>query len=95
MRVLSVVLVLSLIAASSSILTAQQKISDDQIYDEVRRKLAVDTLVKGGALEVGVQQGVVTLRGKIKTQKQKNKAESITKKVKGVTKVVNDLIVEP
>ena len=94
MRTLSVVLILSLVAASSAVLFAQQNTSDDLIYDEVRRRLAVDTLVKGGGLDVQVQQGVVTLRGKVKTQKQKNKAESITKKVKGVKKVINELVIE-
>jgi osmotically-inducible protein OsmY len=95
MRVLSVLLILSLLTAFCAPLLGQNKISDDLLYDEVRRKLAVDTLVKGGAIDVRVQQGVVTLRGKVKAQKQKNKAESITKKVKGVSKVVNELVVEP
>ncbi len=95
MRVLSVVLILSLLTAVCAPLVAQSKISDDQIYDEVRRKLADDTTVKGGALEVEVKEGVVTLSGKVKSEKQKNKAESLTKKVKGVTKVVNELVVEP
>jgi osmotically-inducible protein OsmY len=94
MRVLSVVLVLSLLAAACAPLVAQTKITDDQIYDEVRRKLAADTVVKGGAMGVEVKEGVVRLSGKVKTEKQKTRAESLTKKVKGVTKVVNELVVE-
>jgi osmotically-inducible protein OsmY len=34
------------------------------------------------------------LRGKVKSEKQKSRAESVTKKVKGVTKVINELVVE-
>ena len=94
MRVLSAFLILSLVAAACSALFAQQKISDDVIYDEVRRKLANDTTAKGGALGVEVKDGVVTLSGKVKTQKQKDRAESLTKKVRGVTKVINKLVLD-
>ena len=73
---------------------AESKRSDDLIYDEVRRKLANDTTAKGGGLEVEVHDGVVTLRGKVKSERQKNRAESVTKKVKGVTKVINELVIE-
>jgi len=91
MRAFSVFLLVSLLAAT---LVAQQKISDDLIYDEVRRKLANDTTAKGGALGVEVKDGVVTLSGKVKSQKQKDRAESLTKKVRGVTKVINKLVVD-
>jgi hyperosmotically inducible periplasmic protein len=91
MRAFSVFLLVSLLAAT---LVAQQKVSDDLIYDEVRRKLANDTTAKGGALEVEVKDGVVTLSGKVKSQKQKDRAESLTKKVRGVTKVINKLVVD-
>ena len=58
-------------------------------------KLAGDAVAKGAAMEVQVKQGVVTLRGRVKLERQKKKAEQLTRKVKGVTKVVNDLVVEP
>lgn len=70
---------------------AQKQVSDDQLYDVVRRKLANDADVKGGALEVEVKQGVVTLRGKVETDKQKNKAEKLARKVGGVKQVINEL----
>jgi osmotically-inducible protein OsmY len=94
MRALSVVLIMSLLSACCTPLFAQNKRSDDLIYDEVRRKLANDMTAKGGGLEVEVHDGVVTLRGKVKSEKQKSRAESVTKKVKGVTKVINELVVE-
>ncbi len=94
MRALSVILILALISACCLPLAAQNKRSDDLIYDEVRRKLANDMTVKGGGIEVEVHGGVVSLRGKVKSEKQKNRATSLTKKVKGVTKVINELIVE-
>jgi osmotically-inducible protein OsmY len=66
-------------------------VTDDTITDQVRIKLADDPLVKGGALQVEVKQGVVTLSGAVEQDKQKEKAEKIAKKVKGVKQVVNNI----
>jgi osmotically-inducible protein OsmY len=65
---------------------------DDRIYDEVRRKLANDLDVKGAGIDVAVKSGVVTLSGKVHTEHGKEKAEKLTKKTKGVTSVVNNLV---
>jgi len=72
-------------------LGADKLTSDDSIYDNVRRRLASDPIVKGGGLEVDVKQGVVTLRGTVEEQKQKDKATKLTKKVAGVKSVDNQL----
>jgi len=88
MRLVSVLLLLILVVP---LLVAQGTPNDDRIYDEVRRRLANDVDVKGGALEVIVKNGVVTLMGKVHTQKAREKAERIAKKVKGVTTVTNQL----
>jgi osmotically-inducible protein OsmY len=66
-------------------------VNDDTITDQVRIKLASDPIVKGGALQVEVKQGVVTLSGAVELDKQKEKAEKIARKVKGVKQVVNNL----
>jgi len=87
-------LLLAMAALIVSPLYAQDKPSDDVIYDQVRRKLTSDRDVRGGGIEVEVKDGVVTLQGKVRTEKQKKKAERITRKVKGVANVVNRLIVE-
>jgi osmotically-inducible protein OsmY len=65
---------------------------DDRIYDEVRRKLANDLDVKGAGIEVAVKNGTVTLSGKVHTEHGREKAEKLTKKTKGVTGVVNNLV---
>lgn len=69
--------------------------SDDLIYDNVRRKLANDPDVKGGAMQVEVKDGVVTIIGVVEKDKWKAKAEKLAKKVKGVKSVVNQLVVKP
>jgi len=67
--------------------------ADDRIYDEVRRKLADDIDVKGAGIDVAVNNGAVTLSGKVHTERGKEKAEKLAKKTKGVTSVVNNLVV--
>ena len=87
----SILLVILLLLGVAVALADEKQVSDDSIYDNVRRKLASDSYVKGGALEVDVQQGVVTLKGTVELEKQKTKAEKIAQKVDGVKKVVNQL----
>jgi len=68
---------------------------DNYIYDLVREKLASDAVVKGGAIDVDVKNGVVTLKGKVQDPKQKTRAESLAKKVKGVKSVINQITISP
>jgi osmotically-inducible protein OsmY len=83
--------------ASLQILTAGPKfpVSDDQISDQVRMKLTTDADVKGGADEVTVKDGAVTIKGRVDTEKGKTKATKLAKKVKGVKSVDNQLLVGP
>lgn len=84
---------LMLIALAGLTLATAQKppVTDDSIIDNVRLKLAGDPVVKGGALDVSAKDGVVTLRGKVEVEKQKARASKLTKKVKGVKGVDNQL----
>jgi hyperosmotically inducible periplasmic protein len=85
---------LALCLLASVVLAADKPISDDLLYDQVRIKLAGDAEVKGGALKVDVKQGVVTIGGTVETQRQKDKAAKLAKKVKGVKQVVNNLVLK-
>ena len=68
---------------------------DDRISDQVRMRLAGDADVKGGALDVTVKDGAVVIKGRVDTEKGKNKATHLAKKVKGVKSVDNQLAVGP
>ena len=70
------------------------QMTDDTITDQIRLKLTSDPVVKGGALGVDVKQGVATLTGAVELPKQRSKAESLTRKVKGVKSVVNKIEVK-
>ncbi|MCS7024254.1 MAG: BON domain-containing protein [Bryobacteraceae bacterium] len=93
MRRVAIVFILGLVFSCFAL--AQGNPEDDRIYDQVRLRLASNPDVKGGAIEVKVEQGVVTLMGKVRTEKAKKKAENLASKVKGVKKVVNQLLVSP
>lgn len=68
-------------------------VTDDSITDQVRMRLAGDSDVKGGGIDVDVKDGVVTLKGIVDTEKARQKAERLTKRVKGVRSVVNQLTI--
>jgi len=92
-RFLCLVLGFALILAP---LPAQkQKVTDDTIRDQVMVRLADDPEIGGMPIDVDVRQGVATLKGKVRNDKQKQKAEKVAKKVKGVTGVTNQLVISP
>jgi hyperosmotically inducible periplasmic protein len=69
----------------------QKPMTDDTITDQIRIKLAGDHIVKGGGLDVKVQNGVATLSGAVELPKQKERAGVVARKVKGVKQVVNNI----
>ena len=84
------------LALLAPLLLAQKvPVTDDTIFDRVRLKLASDPDVRGGAFDVQVKDGVVTIKGRVDKESYKQRAEKLTKKVKGVKSVVNQLLVEP
>jgi len=77
-------------------LPADQKSgNDDRIFDQVRMRLATDADVKGGNFDVNVKDGIVTLKGRVDSEKGKSRASKLAKKVKGVKQVDNELVVGP
>ena len=92
-RFLAIFLTLSLCLAP--VLAQKRPVTDDNIVDQVRMRLVADAEVKGGALDVRVKDGVVTLAGRVGTDKARHRAEKLAKKVKGVKAVNNNLVVGP
>ena len=96
MRFLSVALALSVFLAPLVAEKAPQKhVPDGEVIDQVRVRLAGDPDVGGIKIDVDAHDGAVTLMGKVKTEKQRTKAEKLAKKVKGVSSVNNQLVVSP
>src|SRR4051794_33265247 len=92
MRIVTLLLLLAVAMLQS---VTANPVSDDALYDHVRIRLANDREIGGNPIDVKVTDGHVELTGKVKTEKQKTKAEKETKKVKGVKSVVNKITVAP
>jgi osmotically-inducible protein OsmY len=90
-------LMILVLLAGGAHLFADKKtpVSDDRILDQVRMRLTTDMDVKGGSDEVSVKDGVVTIKGRVGSERGKNKATKLAKKVKGVKSVDNQLVVGP
>ena len=84
----------ALIAILAMPLVAEES-KDDLIYDQIRQKLSTDREVGGNAIDVKVENGHVTLTGSVRSERQKSRAENVAKKVKGVEKVENKLVIAP
>jgi osmotically-inducible protein OsmY len=84
----------ALLLLTSVCLAADKPVTDDAISDFVRLRLASDPDIKGGALQVDVKNGVVTLSGTVDNQRLKDKSTKVAKKVKGVKQVVNNISIK-
>jgi osmotically-inducible protein OsmY len=91
MRTLALMLVAVVLGATLAAGADKPAVSDDEIYDKVRLKLISDPEVKGAHIEVKVTEGTVELSGTVRQEKARVKAEKLTRKIKGVRSVVNQI----
>lgn len=84
-----------LISAASLVITAACSQSDAGITTAVKTKMAADDTVKASEINVDTHNHVVTLNGTVGSQSEKERAVLIARDTKGVTSVVDDLIVGP
>ncbi len=90
-----IAVLLAFILCAAPVFAQKNVANDGAIHDQVLIKLAGDQEVKGTGINVDVQDGVVTLSGRVESDKIKSKAEKLAKKVKGVKAVTNNLAVGP
>jgi hyperosmotically inducible protein len=69
--------------------------SDGAISKDVEAKLAGDQFGGLSGVLVTTDAGVVTLVGTVERAEQKARAADLTRQVKGVKRVKNDLIIQP
>ena len=74
--------------------SAGEVIDDSVITTKVKALLAKDAFLKSFQISVETYQGTVQLSGFVNAQKAIDKAGEITKSVKGVKSIKNDLIVK-
>ncbi|WP_367849686.1 BON domain-containing protein [Rhodoferax sp. WC2427] len=70
-------------------------VDDAAITSSVKARFVSDKTVDAGAISVQTLKGTVILSGFAKSAAEKAQAESITRNVKGVAAVRNDLVVRP
>ena len=70
-------------------------IDDAAISTQVKAKMVEDKNVDAAAIKVDTLNGEVMLSGFAKNSTEKNTAESIAMKVKGVKSVKNQIVVRP
>ncbi|MDE0262089.1 MAG: BON domain-containing protein [Bryobacterales bacterium] len=69
-----------------------QAVDDDLLYDRVHRKLNNHPALRIRDLVVDVTDGIVTIDGVIRSDAAKRRASKVAS-IKGVKKVVNNLVV--
>ena len=69
--------------------------TDLEIRHDVQRALDRETVLDASAIAVAVEDGVVTLRGSVRSPFEKHDAERVSLRVYGVQAVANDLVVQP
>jgi osmotically-inducible protein OsmY len=74
--------------------SAGEYVDDSVITTKVKSLLAADDLLKSFQIGVETYKGAVQLSGFVNTQEAVNIAIQITKTVKGVTSIKNDLFVK-
>ena len=82
------------LSAAGLAMTAACSQSDSGITNAVRTKLAADDTVKASQISVDTGRNVVTLNGTVGTSAAKERAVMIARNTKGVTHVIDDIVVD-
>jgi hyperosmotically inducible protein len=79
---------------SDAIGTAGDKVSDTSLTTRVKAAFSEDKVLQGTAIDVSTTDGVVTLKGSLSSEDLKARAAVRAEDVKGVVRVVNQIVVE-
>jgi hyperosmotically inducible protein len=71
--------------------TAGENVDDASVTAAVKSQLVMDKAANLTRVDVDTNNGVVHLNGIVESSEQKGRAEELARRVKGVTKVVNQL----
>jgi len=94
---LVILMLIATFAACASTRTKEstgEYVDDSVITTKVKSLLAADDFLKSFQISVETFQGTVQLSGFVNSQQAVNKADEITRSVKGVKSIKNDLIVK-
>ena len=86
--------ILCLVLLIGVAISCSRKPSDETITQDIEKKAAVDPQAQEAQVTVESKQGVVTLKGKAKTQAVRHELETIAKEEPGVTEVDNQVSID-
>ncbi len=75
--------------------TAGQVVDDVSIGTQLKAKYAADPDISAIKINIDTRQGVVALRGEVKSLALRRKAEALAREIKGVKSVDNQLVIAP
>lgn len=71
--------------------TAAKAVSDSSLTAKIKAKMALDDTVKALNLDVDTTNGVVTVRGHVRSEAERQRAVQLARETSGVTRVVDQL----
>ncbi len=74
--------------------TAGEALSDGSLTAKIKAKMALDDTVKALDLNIDTVDGVVTVRGKVRTSAERERALALARETNGVRRVVDQVKVE-
>lgn len=81
--------------AGSALQKVEEFASDAGISTKIKSKMALDEVVRARTVDVSTTDGVVTLGGTVRSIAERDQAIKLAQDTKGVTRVVNHLVVVP
>jgi osmotically-inducible protein OsmY len=80
--------------ADKNIEAAGRAIGDGGITTKIHARFAEDDVVKGRRIDVDTKDGVVVLKGSVRSKLEHDRAEELARSTDGVKRVVNNLMVD-
>jgi BON domain len=73
---------------------AGELIEDGQLTAKIKSKMTLDDLVQARTINVDTKDGVVTVKGRVRTEVERQRALTLARETAGVKAVVDQLVVE-
>jgi hypothetical protein len=74
--------------------TAGELLEDGQLTAKIKSKMTLDDLVQARTINVDTKDGVVTVRGRVRSEAERQRAVQLARETAGVKAVVDQLVVE-
>ena len=77
--------------AAAAINEAGEALDDGRLTAKIKSKMALDDTIEARHINVDTQNNVVTLRGSVRTEAERQRALQLARETRGVTSVVDQL----